>query len=137
MKKLLFLLLFIFSVTTAYAAFPIDYNEKYDIGLNDKTFTLNKNIVTVSVTRPVKPLKAFTLSYNFKESNISKVNLKSNMEMNMGLFKSQAIQKSPNLFTAELILTKCMSGRTKWYTEADIFYKDGSSEKLYIFYDVK
>lgn len=137
MKKLFLVLLFAFISTSAFAAFPVKYDEKLDVGSADKTFTLKNNTVTVSATRPMKPMKPFQLIYTFKNDNVEKISLNSNMEMNMGAYNNKAVKKDSNVFTVELVLTKCMSGKTKWFTKANIHYKDGSIEELIVFYDVK
>lgn len=138
MKKLSFLLFTLFCVPFfAMAAFPVDYKEQLDITTNDKTFTLKNNSVKVSSTRPMKPMQEFTLTYTFEKPNVKSVKFSSNMEMNMGKYQYEGKKIADNSFTVNQILVKCMSGRTKWYTKADITYNDGKTETMYVFFDVK
>lgn len=140
MKKLLILVMFLAVLPCSlYAAFPVPYDEKLDVGSADKTFVLKENTVTVSATRPIKPLEEFTLTYTFQKPNVEKVEFSSNMEMYMGKYQYVGIKdpKSKNVFTVKQMLTKCMSGKTKWYTKADITYTSGKKETMYVFFDVK
>ena len=139
MKKLILVLTLIMAVPfLSFAAFPVNYDEKLDITTTDKSFDLkNNNSVTVSATRPLKPMQEFTLTYKFKNPNVKAVKFTSNMEMNMGRFEYDGTKLSDTEFTVKQILTKCMSGRTKWFTKALITYNDGSNEEMYVFFDVK
>lgn len=138
MKKLSFLLLFIFLVPfISLAAFPVEYQDKLDITTADKSFALKLNTVKVSATRPIKPMQEFTLTYSFDKANVKSIKFTSNMEMNMGKYEYDAVKVSDKVFTVKQILVKCMSGRTKWYTKADITYNDGKTESMYVFFDVK
>lgn len=138
MKKLSLLMLFIFLVPfISFAAFPVDYQESLDITTQDKSFTLKSNTVKVSATRPMKPMNEFTLTYSFDKPNVKSIKFTSNMEMNMGKYEYESTKTSDKVFTVKQILVKCMSGRTKWYTKADITYTDGKTETMYVFFDVK
>ena len=55
----------------------------------------------------------------------------------MGKYEYEGKKISDNVFTVTQVLVKCMSGRTKWYTKADITYMDGNKRVFYVFYDVK
>ena len=55
----------------------------------------------------------------------------------MGKYEYESTKTSDKVFTVKQILVKCMSGRTKWYTKADIIYTDGKTETMYVFFDVK
>lgn len=138
MKKISFLLLFTFLVPfISFAAFPVDYNDSLDITSADKSFTLKSNTVKVSATRPMKPLQEFTLTYSFDKPNVKSVKFTSNMQMNMGKYEYDGTKVSDKVFTVKQVLVKCMSGKTKWYTKADITYNDGKTESMYVFFDVK
>ena len=138
MKKLILVLTLIIAVPfLSFAAFPVNYYEKLDITTTDKSFDLkNNNSVTVSATRPIKPLKEFTLTYSFSKP-VNSVKFTSNMEMNMGKFEYEGKKVTDTVFTVTQTLVKCMSGKTKWYTKADITYMDGLKDEFYVFYDVK
>lgn len=139
MKKIILLLTIIMAVPfLSFAAFPVNYDEKLDITTADKTFDLkNNNSVTVSATRPLKPMQEFTLTYKLKNPNVKAVKFTSNMEMNMGKFEYEGTKLSDTEFMVKQILTKCMSGKTKWFTKAFITYNDGSNDEMYVFFDVK
>lgn len=137
MKKFILLLIIMTVPFLSFAAFPVNYDEKLDISTTDKTFDLKNNSVTVSATRPLKPMQEFTLTYKFKNPNVKAVKFTSNMEMNMGKFEYEGSKISDTEFTVKQILTKCMSGKTKWFTKALITYNDGSNEEMYVFFDVK
>lgn len=135
MKK--FFLFFLMIPLFGFAAFPVQYDNDLDITNADKTFSLKNNSVTVSATRPIKPMQEFMLTYKFTNDNVKSVSVSSNMEMNMGKFEYDGIKISGNEFVVKQILTKCMSGRTKWYSKAAITYNDNTKDDLYIFFDVK
>lgn len=59
------------------------------------------------------------------------------MEMDMGKFEYEGKKVTDTVFTVTQTLVKCMSGKTKWYTKADITYMNGLKDEFYIFYDVK
>lgn len=134
MKKNIFILILIIMTVPyfSFAAFPADYNAVYDITEKDGNF---KN-VSVSATRPIKPMKEFTLTYKF-DRPVKAVKFTSNMEMDMGKYEYEGKKISDTEFTVTQTLVKCMSGRTKWYTKADITYMDGKTNTFYVFYDVK
>lgn len=134
MKKNIFILILIIMTVPyfSFAAFPADYNAVYDITEKDGNF---KN-VSVSATRPIKPMKEFTLTYKF-DRPVKSVKFTSNMEMDMGKYEYEGKKVSDTVFTVTQTLVKCMSGRTKWYTKADITYMNGEKSFFYVFYDVK
>ncbi len=134
MKKNIFILILIIMTVPyfSFAAFPVDYNAVYDITEKDGNF---KN-VSVSATRPIKPMKEFTLTYEF-DRPVKSVKFTSNMEMDMGKYEYEGKKVSDTVFTVTQTLVKCMSGRTKWYTKADITYMNGEKSVFYVFYDVK
>lgn len=134
MKKNIFILILIIMTVPyfSFAAFPVDYNAVYDITEKDGNF---KN-VSVSATRPIKPMKEFTLTYKF-DRPVKSVKFTSNMEMDMGKYEYEGKKVSDTFFTVTQTLVKCMSGRTKWYTKADITYMNGEKSVFYVFYDVK
>ncbi len=134
MKKNIFILILIIMTVPyfSFAAFPADYNAVYDITEKDGNF---KN-VSVSATRPIKPMKEFTLTYKF-DRPVKSVIFTSNMEMDMGKYEYEGKKVSDTVFTVTQTLVKCMSGRTKWYTKADITYMNGEKSVFYVFYDVK
>ena len=134
MKKNIFILILIIMTVPyfSFAAFPVDYNAVYDITEKDGNF---KN-VSVSATRPIKPMKEFTLTYKF-DRPVKSVKFTSNMEMDMGKYEYEGKKVSDTVFTVTQTLVKCMSGRTKWYTKADITYMNGEKSVFYVFYDVK
>ncbi len=136
MRKFL-VVLFTMMPFFALAAFPVKYDANFDITSSDKTFKLLDNEVTVSIERPIKPMKEITFTFTFKKPNIESISFVSNMEMYMGKYEFKGNKVNNNTYTLKQILTKCMSGKTKWFTLADITYNDGRQEKLYIFYDVK
>ncbi len=137
MKKIILFLAFIVMPFFTFAAFPIEYNDNLDITITDKKFELKNNTVTISATRPIKPMQEFTIIAKFDKDNIQSIDFAYNMEMNMGKFEYKGIKISNNEFIVKQILTKCMSGRTKWYSKAIITYIDNSNEELYFFFDVK
>ena len=55
----------------------------------------------------------------------------------MGKFEYEGKKVTDTVFTVTQTLVKCMSGKTKWYTKADITYMDGLKDEFYVFYDVK
>lgn len=134
MKKIILVLALIIMAVPflSFAAFPADYNAVYDITEKDGNF---KN-VSVSATRPIKPMKEFTLTYKF-DRPVKSVKFTSNMEMDMGKYEYEGKKISDTEFTVTQTLVKCMSGRTKWYTKADITYMNGEKSVFYVFYDVK
>lgn len=134
MKKIILVLALIIMAVPflSFAAFPVNYNAVYDITEKDGNF---KN-VSVSATRPIKPMKEFTLTYKF-DRPVKSVKFTSNMEMDMGKYEYEGKKISDTEFTVTQTLVKCMSGRTKWYTKADITYMDGKTNTFYVFYDVK
>ncbi len=135
---LFFVLIVLALPLLCFAAFPVKYDNKLDITNNDIVVTLkNKETVKVSATRPMKPMQEFTLTLQFSKPNIKSVYFTSNMEMNMGKFEYNGNKISNSKFSVNQILTKCMSGRTKWYTKTLITYDDSTSEEIYFFYDVK
>ncbi len=136
MKHKLFVLFFLVPVFL-YASFPVKYNPDFDITDYNKTFLLKYNKVTVSVDRPLKPMKNLLFTFSFKEPNVKSIFFSSNMEMNMGKYEFSGVKIDNNTFTLTQILTKCMSGKTKWYTSALITYNNEKQEILYFFYDVK
>lgn len=137
MKKIILSFIIIMIPFVCLAAFPIKYDEKFDITIMDKTFALKNNFVTVSATRPIKPMQEFILTFKFDKNIVKAVNVSSNMEMNMGKFEYEGTKISDSEFTVKQILTKCMSGRTKWYSKAVVIYDDGNQDELYVFFDVK
>lgn len=138
MKKIIMLVLICLLVPfIAFAAFPVKYQDNLDVTSQDKTFTLKSNTVKVSATRPMKPMKEFTLTYSFDKPNIKSIKFTSNMEMNMGKYEYGGKKLSDTKFSVTQILVKCMSGKTKWYTKADITYNDGKTDTMYVFFDVK
>lgn len=134
MKKIILVLALIIMAVPflSFAAFPVNYNAVYDITEKDGNF---KN-VSVSATRPIKPMKEFTLTYKF-DRPVKAVKFTSNMEMDMGKYEYEGKKISDTEFTVTQTLVKCMSGRTKWYTKADITYMNGEKSVFYVFYDVK
>lgn len=134
MKKIILVLALIIMAVPflSFAAFPVNYNAVYDITEKDGNF---KN-VSVSATRPIKPMKEFTLTYKF-DRPVKSVKFTSNMEMDMGKYEYEGKKVSDTVFTVTQTLVKCMSGRTKWYTKADITYMNGEKSVFYVFYDVK
>ena len=134
MKKIILVLALIIMAVPflSFAAFPVNYNAVYDITEKDGNF---KN-VSVSATRPIKPMKEFTLTYKF-DRPVKAVKFTSNMEMDMGKYEYEGKKVSDTVFTVTQTLVKCMSGRTKWYTKADITYMNGEKSVFYVFYDVK
>ena len=137
MKKFILVLSLIILVPFfSFAAFPINYDARYDITEKDKAFKRVPNSVSVSATRPIKPMKEFTLTYTFSKP-VKSVKFTSNMEMDMGKFEYEGKKVTDTVFTVTQTLVKCMSGKTKWYTKADITYMDGLKDEFYVFYDVK
>ncbi|MDY5049805.1 MAG: hypothetical protein SPF17_00125 [Candidatus Mucispirillum faecigallinarum] len=137
MKKFILVLSLIILVPFfSFAAFPINYDARYDITEKDKAFKRVPNSVSVSATRPIKPMKEFTLTYTFSKP-VKSVKFTSNMEMDMGKFEYEGKKVTDTVFTVTQTLVKCMSGKTKWYTKADITYMNGLKDEFYIFYDVK
>ena len=138
MKKItLVLALIIMAVPfLSFAAFPVNYNTAYDITDKDGVFKNDTYGVSVSATRPIKPMKEFTLTYKF-DRPVKAVKFTSNMEMDMGKYEYEGKKISDTEFTVTQTLVKCMSGRTKWYTKADITYMNGEKSIFYVFYDVK
>ena len=134
MKKIILVLALIIMAVPflSFATFPVNYNAVYDITEKDGNF---KN-VSVSATRPIKPMKEFTLTYKF-DRPVKSVKFTSNMEMDMGKYEYEGKKVSDTVFTVTQTLVKCMSGRTKWYTKADITYMNGEKSVFYVFYDVK
>lgn len=138
MKKItLVLALIIMAVPfLSFAAFPVNYNAAYDITDKDGVFKNDTYGISVSATRPIKPMKEFTLTYKF-DRPVKSVKFTSNMEMDMGKYEYEGKKVSDTVFTVTQTLVKCMSGRTKWYTKADITYMNGEKSVFYVFYDVK
>ena len=137
MKKFILVLSLIILVPFfSFAAFPINYDARYDITEKDKAFKRVPNSVSFSATRPIKPMKEFTLTYTFSKP-VKSVKFTSNMEMDMGKFEYEGKKVTDTVFTVTQTLVKCMSGKTKWYTKADITYMNGLKDEFYIFYDVK
>ena len=137
MKKFILVLSLIISIPFfSFAAFPINYDARYDITEKDKAFKRVPNSVSVSATRPIKPMKEFTLTYSFSKP-VKSVKFASNMQMDMGKYEYEGKKVTDTVFTVTQTLVKCMSGKTKWYTKADITYMNGLKDEFYIFYDVK
>lgn len=137
MRKILLALTLIMAVPFfSLAAFPVNYNASYDITEKDGVFKNDTNSISVSATRPMKPMKEFTLTYKF-DKPVKSVKFTSNMEMDMGKYEYEGKKVSDTEFTVTQTLVKCMSGRTKWYTKADITYMNGKKDVFYVFYDVK
>jgi hypothetical protein len=138
MKKIILVLTLIIMVVPffSFAAFPVNYKAAYDITDKDGSFKNDTYGISVSATRPIKPMKEFTLTYTFDKA-VKSVKFTSNMEMDMGKYEYEGKKISDNVFTVTQVLVKCMSGRTKWYTKADITYMDGNKRVFYVFYDVK
>ena len=138
MKKIILVLALIIMAVPflSFAAFPVNYNAAYDITDKDGVFKNDTYGVSVSATRPIKPMKEFTLTYKF-DRPVKSVKFTSNMEMDMGKYEYEGKKVSDTVFTVTQTLVKCMSGRTKWYTKADITYMNGEKSVFYVFYDVK
>ncbi len=138
MKKIILVLALIIMAVPflSFAAFPVNYNAAYDITDKDGVFKNDTYGVSVSATRPIKPMKEFTLTYKF-DRPVKAVKFTSNMEMDMGKYEYEGKKISDTEFTVTQTLVKCMSGRTKWYTKADITYMNGEKSVFYVFYDVK
>lgn len=138
MKKIILVLALIIMAVPflSFAAFPVNYNTAYDITDKDGVFKNDTYGVSVSATRPIKPMKEFTLTYKF-DRPVKAVKFTSNMEMDMGKYEYEGKKISDTEFTVTQTLVKCMSGRTKWYTKADITYMNGEKSVFYVFYDVK
>ncbi len=138
MKKIILVLALIIMAVPflSFAAFPVNYNTAYDITDKDGVFKNDTYGVSVSATRPIKPMKEFTLTYKF-DRPVKAVKFTSNMEMDMGKYEYEGKKISDTEFTVTQTLVKCMSGRTKWYTKADITYMNGEKSIFYVFYDVK
>lgn len=137
MKKLIFVLVLIILVPFfSFAAFPVKYDEKYDITEYDAAFKRDTNRISVSATRPIKAMKEFTLTYTFNNP-VKSVKFTSNMEMDMGKYEYEGKKVTDTVFTVTQTLVKCMSGKTKLYTKADMTYMNGLKDEFYIFYDVK
>lgn len=138
MKKIILVLALIIMAVPflSFAAFPVNYNAAYDITDKDGVFKNDTYGISVYATRPIKPMKEFTLTYKF-DRPVKAVKFTSNMEMNMGKYEYEGKKISDTEFTVTQTLVKCMSGRTKWYTKADITYMDGKTNTFYVFYDVK
>lgn len=138
-KNFLFIFSFIFFITlsiNSYAAFPEEYSENKDITLSDKTFIIDDNKVTVSYTRPAKPLKPFQITFKFEKENIKDMNYTTNMVMNMGDYKYTPV-KNQDIYMITPVLPRCGSGRTLWYGQLDITYNSNKKDKLIFFYNVK
>lgn len=138
MKKIILVLALIIMTVPyfSFAAFPVNYNAAYDITDKDGVFKNDTYSISVSATRPIKPMKEFTLTYKF-DRPVKAVKFTSNMEMDMGKYEYEGKKISDTEFTVTQTLVKCMSGRTKWYTKADITYMNGEKSVFYVFYDVK
>ena len=138
MKKIILVLALIIMAVPflSFAAFPVNYNAAYDITDKDGVFKNDTYGISVSATRPIKPMKEFTLTYKF-DRPVKAVKFTSNMEMDMGKYEYEGKKISDTQFTVTQTLVKCMSGRTKWYTKADITYMNGEKSVFYVFYDVK
>lgn len=138
MKKIILVLALIIMAVPflSFAAFPVNYNAAYDITDKDGVFKNDTYGISVSATRPIKPMKEFTLTYKF-DRPVKAVKFTSNMEMDMGKYEYEGKKISDTEFTVTQTLVKCMSGRTKWYTKANITYMDGKTNTFYVFYDVK
>ena len=138
MKKIILVLALIIMAVPflSFAAFPVNYNAAYDITDKDGVFKNDTYGISVSATRPIKPMKEFTLTYKF-DRPVKSVKFTSNMEMDMGKYEYEGKKVSDTVFTVTQTLVKCMSGRTKWYTKADITYMNGEKSVFYVFYDVK
>lgn len=138
MKKIILVLALIIMAVPflSFAAFPVNYNAAYDITDKDGVFKNDTYSISVSATRPIKPMKEFTLTYKF-DRPVKAVKFTSNMEMDMGKYEYEGKKISDTEFTVTQTLVKCMSGRTKWYTKADITYMNGEKSVFYVFYDVK
>ena len=138
MKKIILVLALIIMAVPflSFAAFPVNYNAAYDITDKDGVFKNDTYGISVSATRPIKPMKEFTLTYKF-DRPVKSVKFTSNMEMDMGKYEYEGKKVTDTVFTVTQTLVKCMSGKTKWYTKADIAYMNGLKDEFYIFYDVK
>lgn len=133
MRKIILALTLMMAVPFfSFAAFPVKYDARYDITEKDGSYKR----VSVSATRPIKPMKEFTLTYKF-DRPVKSVKFTSNMEMDMGKYEYEGKKISDTEFTVTQTLVKCMSGKTKWYTKADITYMNGAKDIFYVFYDVK
>lgn len=87
MKKLILVLVLIILVPFfSFATFPVKYDEKYDITEYDAAFKLNTYGISVSATRPIKPMKEFTLTYSFSKP-VKSIKFTSNMEIDMGKYE--------------------------------------------------
>ena len=138
MKRILLLFILItFLPLISQAAFPIEYNKSFDITNNDVTLNLKNNTVTVSSKRPIKAMQEFVITFNFANANIKSINTSSNMEMNMGKYDFLGNKINDNTYNVKLIVTKCMSGKTLWYTKVNVTYLDDSNEAFYIFFNTK
>lgn len=139
MRKLFTPLLVIFSlfiVSSAYAAFPIEYDEMLDITNKDAAFNLSENTLIVSMERSSRPMRPFTIQFHFNKNNVETLNLMSNMKMNMGNFRNTPKNIGYGNYVAEQTLPKCGSGDSLWYGKLDITYKSGKMDTIYFFYNL-
>lgn len=119
------------------AAFPEPYAESKDITESDKTFQIKDNIVTVSYSRPARPMQPFNIMFKFEKDNIKSLSYTTNMIMNMGRYIFNPQEISDNIYTVTPTLPKCASGRTLWYGLLNLTYNNGTKDSLIFFYNVK
>ena len=126
-----------YPVSNVYAAFPEPYTETKDITDSDKSFNIKDNVVTVSYSRPARPMQPFNIMFKFEKDNIKSLSYTTNMIMNMGRYIFNPEEISDNIYTVTPTLPKCGSGRTLWYGLINLTYDNGVEDKLIFFYNVK
>ena len=77
MKKIILVLTLIIMVVPffSFAAFPVNYKAAYDITDKDGSFKNDTYGISVSATRPIKPMKEFTLTYTFDKAEIGRAHV--------------------------------------------------------------
>ena len=140
LKKTLFTIaLLTLFIQSAYADFPVPYNQSNDLGFNKNAkFELPDNNTMIVRINPEKPksLYPFEIMVDFiNPTQVINVVVDLNMTMNMGDFKYKLAFQN-NQYNKTLTLPRCGSGRTKWYAKITVKLLDNTHEERYVFFDV-
>ncbi len=139
-KKLLFTMaICTLFIQSAYADFPVPYNQSTDLSFNENAiFNLPDNNTMIVRIHPSKPKSLYPLEIMVDFVNptqIISVVIDLNMSMDMGEFKYKLAFQN-NQYNRSITLPRCGSGRTKWYAKVTVKLLDNTQEERYLFFDV-
>jgi hypothetical protein len=138
-KKLICLMLiFLFVVPAVFGAekFVRKYSKGIDLTTAQTEVRAGRYTIRADMSRPARPFSELVFRFFIEEGGkaveISSGEVRFNMSMDMGLYKTR-LQKAASGYTAKVTLPKCIFGGERWYVKLTFEDKGFTGEKVFLF----